>query len=214
MALAGMSLHLSCASRSEYFVVRGASLTALEQHTALASQIVQGREVSGLGDLVLSGHEITGGPGTVLAWRSFTPGIPIATDQGAFTKISIYIPGFSEGPMAVELGETSGVVAFYSSGSSAFPGRSGCVGYARRGSIRLGMSAGGERTVELQLEVDRRSPSGWAEECGGLEIKQRGRAVLRTQESLTPWQGARGQHPYDESYPGLNGVIPFSFDRS
>ena len=101
----------------------------------------------------------------------------------------------------LQLSDAPGAIAFFSSGSSAFPGQSGCVGYARRGSIQIEASTAGERVIAMRLDVDGKSPAGWKGECGPFVFEQHHPFQQKSVEALTAWEGATGENAYQESRP-------------
>jgi len=153
-------------------------------------------------EFVITGHRIVSGSGTVFAVRAYRGGLPLLVDQGAFQKVSVYIPvalEALEGTAVIE--DIPGVIAFFSEGSSAFPGRSGCAGYARRGEVKYELAGDGWLRVVMDLHFELFSPGGWKGECGSISYRVEGSFEAKSPQVLSSWEGRAGANIYEESYP-------------
>jgi len=93
------------------------------------------------------------------------------------------------------------VIGFVSTGSSAFPGASGCFGYIASGTIRYTREASGKLTSRIVFVARLQSPLGWKGDCSEFAFDKT--IVLNSKNigDLTPWDGAVGSHIYKETNP-------------
>ncbi len=191
-------LTVSCATqRQDDLIVLGAGLSHASEHSALQRSVANSPPKTIDKQFVITGHRISEGKGVVLAIRKFSSGIAFRTDQAAFQKITIYLP-LSKPHGRINLSETEGVVAYLSSGSSNFPGTSGCYGYAYDGTLDFLKETNDKVTVFINIMFNLFSPRGWTKECGPLSVQETLTFDKRAVSSLTPWEGRAGKHVYDE----------------
>jgi hypothetical protein len=202
--LAAVLLIHGCTTvREQSFYVKEASLQEGARHRELAKRFVARKTHLDYDDkvFVVTGHRIAAGQGTVLAFRSFAPGSPFVVDQAGFFKITIYVPvaTLSEG-MELRVPGSDGALAFYSNGSSNFPGSGGCFGYASAGSIKVLKISQPDVTVRADLQFALSGPLGAAlSDCEDKKVQSTYIARQVRLEEITPWQGKPGQHIYDET---------------
>ena len=153
-------------------------------------------------EFVITGHRIVPGDGTVLAVRDSSIGIPVLTDQGSFEKVTVYLPKrLGAGDGTIRLEDLPGAFAFLSRGSSAFPGKSGCAGYATGGEIKYSGSTHDAIGITMELHFILSSPAGWKGECAEIAYRAGGSFERKAAEALSPWEGAAGSNVYEESHP-------------
>jgi hypothetical protein len=157
-------------------------------------------------EFVVTGHRVTPGTGTVLALRRYYGSGKLRTDKGEFEKLTIHLPEIpslskSEGGNVKFAVNDGSVNAYYSTGSSSFPGRSGCFGYAADGQVMIVDSSSEILIVHVMLDIPLYSPGGWKEECTLKHIDQELLLEVKHADELTAWDGKRGEHIYDETYP-------------
>jgi len=183
--------------QSELFVVDHAIVADLEVHQLTAKQ----QEQTILNkDFVITGHRIVEGSGTVIAKREYARGSFLQSDQSSFRKLTIYFPySITEKNKRIELDNNNEIIVFFSSGSSNFPGKTGCFGYAREGYIHFKGYSSENMQVELSLNFNLLSPSGWQDECGRFNIRETSTLPRKELSSLSPWEGAEGSNLYEES---------------
>lgn len=189
-----------CAHNTEeHFFIPSASLAEDWRHIRLgeassASLSLDQRE------FVVTGHRLIAGQGTVLAIRRFTSGSPFLTDQASFEKLTVALSKTVKRPAEEFVtGGGESVLAFYSFGSSNFPGAAGCFGYARQGNIRIVKYTSERITAHLTLLFPLASPGGWKKECSEKRIDQEFEFTVKSFDQLTTWDGKAGRHIYDET---------------
>ena len=184
------------------FYVENASLADMAAHRQ-AMSFIRGEPSDPISNLfAVTGHRIGEGMGMVFAYRVFNTAEPIFLDSESFRKFTINIPNNvlnAEGE--ISLAKHRDIVAFWSDGASSFPGKSGCYGYAKGGSIRYDRLSDSMIWMTLDLDFDVISPRGWKGECGEFSIREVFEFSRIDLGSLTTWQGRPGDHIYDESMP-------------
>ena len=200
LALAGLS-GVSCSSRaSDSFFLEKAALAEIQTHVSLRQSSSLERSGALAKEFVLSGHRIVSGDGTVLALREFTGGSIFSPDHGRFWKLTIFLPfPIDDNEVSINLDTGNPIIAYWSQGSSNFPGKSGCHGYASGGQMKLKKQSNSQLSTELALRFDLVSPGGWKKECGPLPFNDKLVLGKRDVQSLTPWEGKPGAHAYEES---------------
>ena len=189
-----------CASQTKSdLIVFDARLSQESQHAALQQAIAKSAPRRIDENFVLAGHRISGGSGVVLAIREFSSGSLLRTDRAAFRKLTIYLPQTNLRGR-INLAEIDGVVAYWSSGSSAMPGKSGCYGYARSGTLDVAGETKDTVTVSISATFDSYSPAGWDKECESYSVQETATFVKRNVQDLTPWEGRAGEHISDEAF--------------
>jgi hypothetical protein len=192
---------VGCAHRRvDVFYVESASLSSLNAHESYRKALLAGNAVQIPKTFAVTGHRISSGTGTVLAYRAYAPGPIFRTDQGSFQKLTIYVPFSVSAPVSrLGLSREGGTVVFWSSGSSNFPGISGCVGYASAGSLRFDSIESDKIIAALGIEFKSFSPGGWEQDCKQFTFDKTLTFKRKDVHNLTPWEGAEGKHIYDES---------------
>ena len=183
----------------DWFLVEQASMAEASLHQ-LAKGSKRNWFAKAQPEFVITGHRIAAGDGAIIAYRAFSHGMLPLVDQAQFKKLTIFLPfALSDRLIEINLAGEEKAIAFWSNGSSNFPGESGCFGYASGGSIRLKKITNEEVFVNLSLSFDLVSPTNLNEGCSHFEFKES--LTLRKEKvtSLTPWEGAVGVHLYDES---------------
>lgn len=145
-------------------------------------------------------HRISMGDGFLVAQRKYWP--PMATDNDAFEKLTLYFAATPEKGQLVDI--LSGKAwAFFSSGPSSFPGKHGCYGQAKRGTITVEVVSDSQIVVDVDADFDSKSPLGWAGECKAASIHKRFAASYMKFKELTSWIGRNDQRndPWSESHP-------------
>ncbi len=165
--LAALSIEGCVADRERLIYVPEADFKTAAAHTKISARLdatilrEEGRSFP------LDGHVVESGSGLVLAVyrdriRRFT------SDGDSFEYLTIQLsPKFKPVYAIPEDG-----VAFYSSGSRSFLSRSGCVGYARSGTVKIEeFEPSGMRAV-LELDFQTISPVGVDEECDPIVLRE------------------------------------------
>jgi hypothetical protein len=150
--------------------------------------------------LPVRGHRITSGSGTVIAYRTWSPGSIFAIDDEHFEKLTLFLPD-TPPTTAVEyqLGEPSRIVLEYTVGGSAWP-KHACFGSARSGTLHLHPGWLRRLHVDVQFEPQLRSVIG-LRPCPSEVVHRSFTAVHASTSNLTPWLGTPGPHVYSETYP-------------
>jgi len=151
-------------------------------------------------DIIFSGHRIKPGIGSVIGVREFSSKGLFSTDQSAFRKISIY----TTQSLPKEINSTIKIdsrdfIGFFSHSSSAFPGANGCFGYAKNGSVQIKRINDTGILLTLDVVFDQQSPRGWTDDCSAVSISSVFITHKKSITNLTPWDGVRGKHVYDET---------------
>lgn len=195
-----------CSSRvADSFYVENATLVERNIHGSMRQSGSLERAGSVGKELVLSGHRIIAGEGTVIAYREFDRGHMLLPDQAQFAKLTILVPvSLREKEVVLILGEQKGVIAYWSRGASNYPGKSGCHGYASDGKVRLTQRQDDQLLAEVSLKFNLVSPGGWKKECGPFDFNDQLIIEKRNVQDLTTWEGKLGTHPYDESIRRAN----------
>ncbi|MBK8285376.1 MAG: hypothetical protein IPK97_11130 [Ahniella sp.] len=151
------------------------------------------QDTLGDGALGLYAHRITAGSGLVLAYRWYTPGSVFTIDDEGFEKLTVWLPDQQAIEASVLDISSPSVLVVYTRGGAAWP-KSACSGWLTSGTVRL-EEKGSAILVDVSGEL--RAASGT---CPPEVKKVFSTAALGDIERLTPWLGAKGRHPYDESY--------------
>ena len=145
------------------------------------------------------GHRIISGNGTVIAYRTWSPGSLLAIDDEHFEKITIFLPdALPTAAVEYHIGDASGVVLAYTVGSSAWPALA-CFGSARSVNLRLTPSWFGRMHVDVQFVADLQNVMHWA--CPSGSVHKEFTVSHGAVSSLTPWLGRAATHVYAETYP-------------
>lgn len=145
-------------------------------------------------------HRLEPGKGYALAYRRYWSSK--RGDDDAFQKLTIY---FSVKPIKGEVFQLTGknVWLFFSSGPSSFPGKAGCYGRAKSGSVKIDNIGEDGVVLEVNANLDLQSLLGWKNMCKGSNIKGKYKAKLVGFEKLNPWYGVKRKNNdiWDESHP-------------
>jgi hypothetical protein len=187
----------------QWFYVPSATFAEDGRHREMASTLESG-DYSRLSledsEFVVFGHRIAAGNGMVFAYREYNASYFLIPDQASFEKVTAYLPSSSvvKG-QKILISPTTDAVAYKSSSSSTFPGYPACLGYASSGSIEIVDLSAAAITATLDLYFPMRRAPGSIHECRNEAV--RGTHVFRRLEAkeLTPWQGRKGKHIYDET---------------
>ena len=175
-------------------------MAEMDLHKTTRQAIVLNKPTKIISEFVITGHRIMEGNGTVVTYRTFSPGGPFFVDQAAFQKLTIFLPfSLSNDLPEVNIGDREDMIAYWSNGSSNFPGKTGCFGYASGGRIRLSRISSTDLSAELFITFDLVSPGGWQKECGKFVFNENVILQRKDVNTLTPWEGTAGAHIYDES---------------
>ena len=198
LALAWPSL-AGCARDSAFFV-QDAMLVELPRHQRLSGDLdLESRSIDG--EFNLAGHRVTDESGLVLAVRSWR-GFPLLVDSSSYEKLTIFVPPPLVREKAVlDVEKDQGIVAFYSRGRAAFPS-TGCLGYPEAGQFSYELVTETEMDLKYDLQFRMLSP-GRSEEWCETERHLKGHKVLKRKslDSLTTWEGLKGQDIYEEANP-------------
>lgn len=147
--------------------------------------------------LPIYAHRLKRGSGTIFAWRFYSNGQLWIIDDESYQKLTIWIADRApSSSTTIPLGDHSRAVLIFSHGGSAWP-RSECCGYGTAGSITITPS-GRRFTIAIHAQI---TPVGTRSiGCANKTVDRTFKAKEIAFESLTPWLGIAGRHPYDESY--------------
>ncbi len=190
-------LHGCVRLKSNSFFIEGASMQNVELHEQACQAIITNKLPPIEREFVVTGHRISEGEGFIIASRIFNQSRWV--DQAEFEKLTIYIPaGLPLDGSNISL-RTSGVIAFFSTGSANFPGQTGCFGYASDGLVNVISHLPNQVSVRILAFFQLTSPGGWENDCGKFNYDQSLVLKRKDVKSLTSWEGAPGKHIYDES---------------
>ncbi|NOS81045.1 MAG: hypothetical protein HOP32_05620 [Nitrospira sp.] len=207
----GVFLPVISGCQVDSFYVDNASLSEISDHRLLRDKLINYDEILSLSKTEMRGlskdgfsvigHRIISDGGTVFGYREFSGGFIPLVDQGDFLKLTIYLPFLltNQTPSRIVIKDSREVLVFWSRGSANFPDRSGCYGYASDGHINLSWRSSEEVEAELDVMIDSVSPRGWKEECQRFPLRKKFLFAKQLASMLTPWEGRRGNHIYDES---------------
>lgn len=188
-------------NRIDTLLLKSASIDMDAHKTIRNSMISKKGERTIDKEFVITGHRISKGSGTVLAYRVFNSGKPFIPDTAGFEKLTIYLPvDITEKIKTIDFCDgNNNAIAFWSNGSSNFPGHSGCFGYASSGTIHIKPVSNEEILADVDINFNLESPGGWTKDCGKFEFKKSLLFKEKDIHSLTPWEGNVGTHIYEES---------------
>jgi len=190
----------ACSTETDAFYVENASAQDLQSHTATKDRDAAkwGYEITLR--IGLSGHRITSGNGTVIAYRSQSH-VLISRDSLTYEKLTIFLGNQLVGDSGVlEIGGTSSAIAFWSVGDAMFGSQSDCVGWATTGEVKYEILSPDKIDVETwanfrPVSLDRHLKS----HCRKFNF--RNHAILERKDvlSLTPWDGRSSKNISDEA---------------
>jgi hypothetical protein len=190
-----------CTKRhSEWFYVTNSELLDVTAHHSLLADIKSKGSFDVPRDFVVTGHRIKRGVGSIIAFRDFDSGSQLITDQAAFQKLTVFLPGSIQMQKTkLKIVSDRPITAYYSRSSSNFPGVSGCIGYALDGSIEIKEKTADHIQIKIDLTFELMSPAGWQEQCGSFTLSRTAALQKKRFDKLTPWEGVEGDTLYDES---------------
>ncbi len=144
-------------------------------------------------------HRIRPGTGTVIAYRTWSPGCYFIIDDESYKKVTIYIPSVLVESGSIILGTNTDTVSMTVEGGSAWPGL-GLIGIARKGFFRYRRTSPKEIDAEIELELDRYN-IGWKKPEAPLHFYKHLTLRNRDVADLTAWEGREGADIYNETYP-------------
>lgn len=123
-------------------------------------------------------------------------------DDDAFQKLTVVFQREPQPGQRLTL-PSDQVFIFFSSGPSSFPGRHGCYGVARSGEIDVQSSDKHSIKLEINVDLDLKSPLGWTNECKKSNVRMALDAKFISFDELTPWYGRQSQSVsiWDEAHP-------------
>jgi len=145
-------------------------------------------------------HRFGVGHGFGVALRKYWA--PSGVDDDAFEKLTVY---FKKRP---KVGQTNSipspdVFAYFSSGPSSFPGKRGCYGAARKGTVKVVSISNKSVQLDIDIDFDLKSPLGWVNDCKKSNISMIMKADEINIGKLDAWYGRQDSSPsiWDESRP-------------
>jgi hypothetical protein len=177
------------------FFIDGAALADPDYLARIEAQPADDR-ASDSSAMGLFAHRVSGGQGTILGYRAYSPGGLMTVDDESFEKVTIW---FKQGrlPLGTTPLRDETVVVIHTFGGSAWP-RMACSAVVVNGAIDIARSRDGF-DVTLRGDLGKRGNRhpDWCER-ERIDLSFRASEIALT--SLTPWLGSAGDHPYDESY--------------
>lgn len=146
-------------------------------------------------ELNIYGHRIKAGKGVVIGYRFFHDVLPFVFDDEIYEKVTIWMPELVGG--TYDLSNAGAPKVYYSKGGAAWP-EGECSSDNLAGKISVESIEGSLVKVGLDLtgECTRHA---WKENAK-VSFKDIGYYEAKQLNELTPWLGAQGEHPYDETY--------------
>lgn len=145
-------------------------------------------------------HRFGVGSGFGVAFRRYFA--PHGVDDGAFEKLTIY---FKTRPKAGQIISfpSPDTFAYFSSGPSSFPGKHGCYGTARKGTVDVVNISNHSVQLNINIDFDLKSPLGWLNECEKGSIHMVMKATEISRDKLDAWYGKQVSSPsiWEESKP-------------
>ena len=139
-------------------------------------------------ELAVACHRLVAGELLVVGLRQFTDG---AGDGAKFRKVTLFLTE------DVREGETlsfptNRARAVFGSGLSFMPGKSGCYGEAKSGTVTIKRRTQEVLELEIAIQFDLKSPLNWPDACNDGEFAETVIAQRSTMERFGPWEGVRG----------------------
>jgi hypothetical protein len=151
-------------------------------------------------ELLFSCHRFGPGDGLGVGFRRYWPAKH--TDDDAFEKLTVY---FKNKPVSGEVDTlpNKNVFVFYSVGPSSFPGKHGCYGAPQKGTIKAVSINDDSVRLDVDLDFDSTSPTGWITECKKSHVAMRMDARYIKFNELDSWYGSRDSSTgvWDEARP-------------
>ncbi len=177
------------------FMIESATINELEHHKGMRNHLVakDQNDYQELRRFMFQGHEIVRGSGTIIAVRIWKKGENQAHNDeesgshfDSFRKLTIYLPHeLPQQILSVDI--DSNIIGFYSKGF--IYQNSGCLGYVTKGTISFGKQIQNTRRVIINVEGTFKSAAGRNIKCGHESFNETYDAVLKSVDSLTPWEG-------------------------
>lgn len=151
-------------------------------------------------DLSVYVHRLSKSAGTVIAYRWYSNGNTLITDDELFEKLTIWIPSLPETyPVTLDFSDTKSIKAVYTEGGSAWPSNA-CSGYLKSGRLTLS-----KRNSSIDVSVEGIIFSAGSNHSKGYCKNKR---ELNIQFSLhkidfselTPWLGLKGDYQEQETF--------------
>ena len=122
-------------------------------------------------------------------------------DRGSFQKLTITLPSSTK-PGDSYLVDSTQIKAFFSSGSSAFPGKVDCYGFATSGDIVVKRVDTRRVVVRLRATFDQQS-SVASRKCTARTVDLKLSGAIKPLAGLSAWEGVRkpGDSPFREANP-------------
>ncbi|QEY11183.1 hypothetical protein [Cellvibrio sp. KY-YJ-3] len=150
------------------------------------TSIVEGCEKSETKQLEIACHRLVPLTGRlVIANRIYERG-----REPSFTKVTISLPDKIENGDIFNFSSPD-TRLFYSAASSFLPGKSGCFGFAKSGTLIIRQITAETIIVDLSVVVETASPLGWKGICGNISLKKQFTVHHRNYEELSPWDGVK-----------------------
>lgn len=176
--------------RVDTFVLVDAALVDPRFSTSPAQMRNRGTPMA-LRPFAVRAHRLRHGQGTIYGYRAFDRGEWLAIDDETYRKLTLWtVDPIPEHETRWRLGDDRRIVAIYTRGGSAWPGRA-CTGRMTQGTLRVRPRWRGVR-VEVHGRID--AP------CADREIAVSFDASPLDFDALTPWLGLPAEHPYAETY--------------
>lgn len=140
-------------------------------------------------ELALACHRISAGNHTVVGVREYSRS---GMDSDRFRKVTFSLPTGLRPGDTIDL-PSADAKAFYSTGQSFMPGKTGCYGNATSGRISVRRTS--ERILEFDVQAlfDLKSPLEWKGHCSVRSFNGHIKAVRLPIERLRAWEGVPGK---------------------
>lgn len=150
-------------------------------------------------ELQFACHRIAPGEGVVVAEHRYHRSWNV--DSASYRKLTIRLPStvMAGDVFQIKDGQVS---VFFSEGSAAFAGKSGCYGRAESGSVKIVSLSEDRISVEVNANVPQKSPLDWRGDCSRpAVISQTVKAKRRFIGELNAWQGRPSEQdsPFNEA---------------
>lgn len=178
------------------FFVRSATLADPQFLYSLAREEYHSRRAAGR--YHVNAHRLQPGRGTIFAYRFYSPGT-LAIDDEHYRKLTLWLPPRSlDSTLELPIATEGGPLVIYGRGGSAWPDI-GCAGFIESGSVRIERVRRHYRVRVVGEMVPVQFPER-AGFCTPQHIDLAFDAVERNWSSVNAWLGAKGDHPYEETY--------------
>lgn len=167
----------------------------------VADSISAGCEQVQYKEFALACHRITRGGQTVVGVREYADQ---GLDKEHFRKVTIVVDGGLQAGTVLDISKGQ-ARAFYSTGASFMPGKSGCHGKGVSGTILVRTASTDVLELDINVVFDLKSPLGWPGHCGLRDYQATAVAKSLSFERLGPWEGVRspGDSVIAEAVPAI-----------